>query len=211
MTIAWPRLAVIAAALLLAACGGAEKYPVPAAEATSLLAGLGHSPAISPMPAALMDVDVGFESLPGGTAVRWSFTKDGDELGKIVATVEGDGAAASKVTVAYVDATTPAATPTIGKYRAQIEGGVRRLLVEAVDSTLDRRPFDMAFRAQVDSGITTAMVGTMFQEASDGMDKAMARQDRMDRERDSQPDYAIEQPQPQAASQPSTDLRRFNN
>ena len=204
------KIVIAAAALLLAACGG-EKYAVPAAEATSMLAGLGTSPAITPMPAALSDVQVSFESLPGGNAVHWMFTLKGEDLGKIVATVEPDGEAGSTVAVGYVDPIMPVTSKTGSQYSAQIKGSVRQLLVEAVDSTLDRRPFDMALREQIDNAITIAMVGTMFQGASDGMNEAMARQDKVDRERDSQPDYSIEQPTTRDASQPTSDLRRFNN
>ncbi len=198
-------LLIGAAALLLTACGG-EKYPIPAAEATSMLAGLGSSPAVSPMPAALQEVIVGFESLPGGNAVQWSFTKDGQDLGKIVATVEPSGEAASEVTVDYVDGAAPDSGPN-GKIRDQLRRGVQQLLIEAVDSTLDRRQFDMALRDQVDANITIAMLGSMMVAASDAMDKAAAKQEREQEESQGPGDPV---PSPSSATAPATDLSKFN-
>lgn len=195
-----------AAALLLTACGG-EEYPVPASEAASLLAGLGNAPAVSPMPAALSDVVVNFESLPGGKAVQWSFTHNGDDLAKIVATVEPKGVSASIVTLDYVEGSAPDAKSNASKIRDQLRGGVRQLLLEAVDSTLDHRPFDMALRQQVDTNITVAMIGTMFQGASDGMDAAMARTDLHQQPSQSTTSSSI--PSPQEASKPTTDLSQF--
>lgn len=203
---------VAAASLFLSACGGGgTKYPVPAAEATAMLAGLGTSPAVAPMPAALPDVEVVFESLPGGTSVQWAFTRQGEDLGKILATVAPDGDAASKVTIDYVDAVGPIATPVTTKYRDQIKGNVRQLVGEAVDSTLDRRPFDMALRKQVDDNITVAMIGPVFQDIGSKIREADAKQAKLDRERAEEPDYIIEPANPRGASAPTTDLRRFNN
>ncbi len=202
------NLAIVSAALLLAACGG-EKYPVPAAEANSVLAGLGQSPAVAPMPAALSDVTAGFEPLPAGNGVQWTFTYKGEDLGRIVATAASDGATSSRVTVEYVDAATPSSDPIVDRYRGQIESGVRQLIVEAVDSALDRRPFDLALRDQVDAGITAAMVGTMFQEASRGMDEAMARHDWSDSPSSAEPSIDAQPPDPRDATKPTTDLSKF--
>ena len=202
----WKKLLTGATALLLAGCGG-EKYPISASEASSMLAGLSYSPATSPMPVALKDVEVGFESLPGGNAVQWSFTKEGDDLGKIVATVTPSGDTDSKVAIDYVDGSA-ADKGSHAKIRAQLRGGVQQLLVEAIDSTLDRRQYDMALHDQVDTNITIAMMGSMMVSASDAMDKAVAKQKR--RRQDSQGSGASV-PSPSSASQPSTDLSRFSN
>lgn len=198
-----------AAALLLAGCGG-EEYPVPAGEAASLLAGLGHTPAVSPMPVALEEVKVSFESLPGGNAVQWAFTHDGDELGQIVAMVEPSGEAASKVTVDYVEGSAPDGKLNNGKFRAQLKGGVKQLVVEAIDATLERRPFNTALRSQVDASITAALMGAVIDKTYSGINAALAKQDRLDKERANAPNYVHERPVPQDASKPTSDLSKFN-
>ena len=196
-----------ATALLLVGCGGGEEYPVPAGQAASMLAGLSYSPAIAPMPVALQDVSVSFESLPGGNAVQWSFTKNGDDLGRIIATVEKSGEAASEVTVDYVEGTASDKGDN-AQIRAQLRGGVQQLLIEAVDSTLDGRQFDMALRDQVDSNITIAMMGSMMVSASDAMDKA-AKKGSTGSRRTYGPKPVSSDPSGKAA--PTTDLSRFNN
>ena len=196
-----------ATALLLVGCGGGEEYPVPAGQAASMLAGLSYSPAIAPMPVALQDVSVSFESLPGGNAVQWSFTKNGDDLGRIVATVEKSGKAASEVTVDYVEGTA-SDKGDYGQIRDQLRGGVQQLLIEAVDSTLDGRQFNMALRDQVDSNITIAMMGSMMVSASDAMDKA-AKKGSTGSRRTYGPKPVSSDPSGKAA--PTTDLSRFSN
>lgn len=196
-----------ATALLLVGCGGGEEYPVPAGQAASMLAGLSYSPAIAPMPVALQDVSVSFESLPGGNAVQWSFTKNGDDLGRIVATVEKSGKAASEVTVDYVEGTA-SDKGDYGQIRDQLRGGVQQLLIEAIDSTLDGRQFDMALRDQVDSNITIAMMGSMMVSASDAMDKA-AKKGSTGSRRTYGPKPVSSDPSGKAA--PTTDLSRFSN
>ena len=196
-----------ATALLLVGCGGGEEYPVPAGQAASMLAGLSYSPAIAPMPVALQDVSVIFESLPGGNAVQWSFTKNGDDLGRIVATVEKSGEAASEVTVDYVEGNA-SDKGDFGQIRDQLRGGVQQLLIEAVDSTLDGRQFNMALRDQVDSNITIAMMGSMMVSASDAMDKA-AKKGSTGSRRTYGPKPVSSDPSGKAA--PTTDLSRFSN
>ena len=196
-----------ATALLLVGCGGGEEYPVPAGQAASMLAGLSYSPAIAPMPVALQDVSVSFESLPGGNAVQWSFTKNGDDLGRIVATVEKSGEAASEVTVDYVEGNA-SDKGDFGQIRDQLRGGVQQLLIEAVDSTLDGRQFNMALRDQVDSNITIAMMGSMMVSASDAMDKA-AKKGSTGSRRTYGPKPVSSDPSGKAA--PTTDLSRFSN
>lgn len=196
-----------ATALLLVGCGGGEEYPVPAGQAASMLAGLSYSPAIAPMPVALQDVSVSFESLPGGNAVQWSFTKNGDDLGRIVATVEKSGEAASEVTVDYVEGNA-SDKGNYGQIRDQLRGGVQQLLIEAVDSTLDGRQFNMALRDQVDSNITIAMMGSMMVSASDAMDKA-AKKGSTGSRRTYGPKPVSSDPSGKAA--PTTDLSKFSN
>lgn len=196
-----------AAALLLVGCGKGE-YSMPAAEATSMLASLGYSPALATMPAALGKVQVSFESLPDGQSVQWSFRRGRDDLGRIVATVEPIGDTASKVKVDYVEGTDHGGG-TAGRIRKQLQVNLRPLFVEAVDSTLDRRPFDQAVRAEVDANLTEGLGPTMFSGVDASLDAEVAKRDRRDSERSNRAS-SREVPSLQSATQPTTDLSRFN-
>lgn len=196
-----------AAALVLVGCGKGE-YPMPAAEATSMLASLGYSTDLATMPAALAKVQVSFESLPDGQSVQWSFRRGRDDLGRIVATVEPSGDAASKVKVDYVEGTDHGGG-TAGRIRKQLQVNLRPLFVEAVDSTLDRRPFDTAVRAKVDANLVEGLGPTMFSGVDASLDAEVAKRDRRDSERSNRAS-SREVPSPQSATQPTTDLSRFN-
>lgn len=202
-------LCVAVASLLLASCGGHERYAVPAAQASSQLAGLGTSPALSPMPAALSGVRVHFENLPDGNGVQWAFRNDdGEKLGSIVAKVEPDGESQSKVTVRYVEPGAPITSHTGKRYQTQLKDQIRQLLAEAVDSTLDGRPFDMEVRQQVELATLKEGFGGAIEEASRRMDQYSTpspdERYSYDTGRQSSPP-----PQPSDASKPATDLSRF--
>ena len=201
------KIAIATTALLLAACGGAEEYEISVGEAASMLAGMAHSPAIAPMPAMLREVNVAFETLPGGRSVQWIFYLKGNELGKIVATVEPDGDSASMLNLDYVDGAAPVSRLN-SDVRSQLSGNLRQLLLEAVDSSLERRPFNMALREQIEANITSAMVGSAFQGVSDKLDAEIAA-GKWDS--DAAPASDAPQPDPKDATQPATDLSRFNN
>lgn len=202
--------------ILISACQAGEEYPMPAAQATSLLATLAHNPAVSPMPAPLNAVTNRFESSSDGS-VQWAFIgNEGQDLGRIVATVAPSGAQSSRVSVHYVKGTAPGGRWMTDQVRAEIERHMPRLLTEAVDSTLDRRPFDMAIREQVEEAIRAGLIGTMFQgihsELKKSIDEADVKRDWDDaerKERANRPVPVRQAPQPSEASKPATDLSQF--
>ena len=173
-----------------------------------MLASLGYSSELATMPAALGKVQVSFESLPDGKSVQWSFRRGRDDLGRIVATVEPIGDTASKVKVDYVEGTDHGGG-TAGRIRKQLQVNLRPLFVEAVDSTLDRRPFDQAVRAEVDANLVEGLGPTMFSGVDASLDAEVAKRDRRDSERSNRAS-SREVPSPQSATQPTTDLSRFN-
>ena len=198
------------AALLLASCGS-EEYPMPVAQAVSTLAGLGYSPALSTMPAALGKVQVSFESMPDGQSVQWSFKRGRDDLGRIVAMVEPSGEAASKVKVDYVEGSDHGGG-TAGRIRKQLQVNLKPLFVEAVDSTLDGRAFDQAVRAKVDTALNEGLGPTMFSGVDASLDAEVKRRRerepngpsrRFDGSRKSSPS--------QSPTAPTSDLSRFSN
>lgn len=198
-----------ASALLMAGCGGAEEYPMPAAQATSILASLGYSPTLSTMPAALGKMQVGFETMPDGQSVRWSFRRGRDDLGMIVATVMPNGENASTVKVDYVEGEDHGGG-SAGRIRMQLKTNLRPLFVEAVDSTLDGRPFDEAVRTKVETALNDGLGPTMFSGVDASLDAEVAR--RRDREPNgpSRRFDGSRKSSPQGAAQPTTDLSRFN-
>lgn len=174
-----------------------------------MLASLGYSPALATMPAALGKVQVSFESMPDGKSVQWSFRRGRDDLGRIVATVEPSGDASSKVAVDYVEGSDRNGG-TSGRIRKQLQTNLKPLFVEAVDSTLDGRPFDEAVRAKVDAALTEAMGPTMTSGIDQSLEAEVERREQRDADRASRPASRREAPSPQSATKPTTDLSRFN-
>lgn len=198
-----------AAALLLSSCGS-EEYPMSAAQAGSMLSSLGYSPVLATMPNAIAKVQVNFETLSDGQSVQWSFRRGRDDLGKIVATVLSSGDAASTVKVDYREGEDRGGG-TAGRLRMQLKTNLRPLFVEAVDSTLDGRPFDETVRAKVDAALTEGLGPTMFSGVDASLDAEVARRDGRESDRASQRANNRQAPPPAAATRPSSDLSRFNN
>ena len=199
------RLMILgAAALLLGGCGG-ETYPVPASQAYATLAGVGTPEGLYPLPGGLYDVAVRFESLPTENSVQWLFSHEGDDLARIVAKVEPSGDSASNVSVEYVKGSAPDSKWRNGEVRKLLQTAVQQLVVEAVDSKLDNRPFDMALRANINATTTAMSAGSMMKDASSAMDKAMEEQEQRDRERQAEADA-----NPHAKTQPTMDLSNYN-
>jgi hypothetical protein len=201
------------AAFLLAGCGGSgEVYQVPSAQAYLELSSIGTPPAMDPLPGGLSPVSVSFEAIPGENKVQWLFTHEGDDIGRIVATVTPDGTASSNVTVAYVNGTAPDGNWRNAQARQLIEKHVQKLVVEAVDSRLENRSFDDNLSKQVAMDVTTSSVGSMLGDISASADEVAA--DERERERQQQSassagtDVAIS---PDDATKPTTDLSKLDN
>lgn len=192
------------AALLLGACGG-EVYPVAPTEAFTSLSGIGTPSSMDSLPGALGPVSVNFESVPADNSVQWLFSHDGDDIARIVARVTPDSDTSSSVTVQYVQGSAPDENWRNAQARRLIQGQVQRLVVEAVDSTLENRPFDEGLATDVRNQVTMASAGAMMKDASDAMDQAVARQ----KERHAASDAAAAA-NPYMASKPATDLSKFN-
>ena len=198
-----------AAALSLSSCGS-DEYPMPAAQAASTLASLGYSPVLATMPAAIGKVQVGFESMPDGKSVQWSFRRGRDDLGHIVATVAPSGETASKVQVDYVEGSDHGGG-TAGRLRQQLKINLRPLFVEAVDSTLDGRPFDEAVRAKVDTALAEGLGPTMFSGVDASLDAEVERRRAREPDGPSRRFDGSRKSSPQGPAQPTTDLSRFSN
>lgn len=199
------RLIILgAAALLLGACGG-EKYPVPASQAYTTLAGVGTPEGLYPLPGGLHDVAVRFEALPTDNAVQWLFSHDGDDLARIVARVEPAGDNASNVSIEYVEGSAPDGNWRNREVRGLIRNAVQQLVVEAVDSKLDNRPFDMALRASINATTTAMSAGSMMKDANSAMDKAVEEQKQRERESRAQAEA-----NPHTKTQPTMDLSNYN-
>ncbi len=192
-----------AAALLLSGCGG-EEYPVPASQAYTTLAGVGTPEGLYPLPGGLTDVAVRFEALPTENSVQWLFSHDGDDLARIVAKVAPSGDNASNVSVEYVEGSAPDEKWRNGQVR-NLQTAVQQLVVEAVDSKLDGRPFDMALRANVNATTSAMSAGSMMKDANSAMDKAIEEQKQSEREAE-----AASEANPYAKTQPTMDLNKFN-
>ena len=207
------RTIIGVAALLLASCGGGgEVYPVPSTQAYLQLSSIGTPPAMDPLPGGLSPVSVRFEAIPGENSVQWLFTHEGDDIGRIVARVTPNGPASTNVTVAYVNGTAPDGNWRNAQARQLIENQVQKLVVEAVDSTLENRRFDENLRRQVATDVSTSSVGAMLGDISSSADAVAAEEKEREQHQEdassASPDVAIS---PNDASKPMTDLNKFGN
>lgn len=204
------------AALLTSGCNAGEEYPMPAAQATAMLATLADNPAVAPMPAPLNAVTNRFEASPDGS-VHWTFIgNEGQDLGRIVATVTPSGEQASNVLVHYVKGSASGGRWMTDQVRAEIERHMPRLLTEAVDSTLDGRSFNMALRGEVEEAIKAGLTATMFQGIHSELRKSIDEADATERERDAERKAranreanARKLPPPEASTRPTTDFSQF--
>lgn len=193
-----------AAALLLAGCGG-EEYPVPADQAYATLAAVGTPTGLDPMPLGLEEVGVRFETLPSKNAVQWHFSHDGDDLARITAKVEPNGDKASNVSLEFVQGSAPDENWRNGEVRRLIKNEVKKLVVEAVDSKMENRPFNMALRANVSAATAAASVDAIMKEVDSSLNAEIER--RAERERENE---ARDATNPHNATKPSMDLSKYN-
>lgn len=193
-----------ASALLLAGCGGGEKYPVPANEAFGLLSSVGLPKGLYPLPVGVHEVAVYFEPVPADNSVKWHFTHQGDDLATIFARVEPNGDKSSNVTVDYVEGIAPDGNWNNRQVRKLLRNEVQKLVVEAVDSKFDGRPFDADLRNKVTVATASASVGAMFKEVDASLDEEIERREQVERDRE---DRAAMIPN---NSKPTTDLSNFN-
>ena len=158
-------------ALLLSACG-AKNYPVAAEEAYASISTLG-SDTLEPLPGGLTPVDVSFESSPADNAVQWKFSHENDDIATIVAKIDPKGANSTDVTVYYAEGTAPSANWRNSEARALIKGQIIRLVNEAVDAKITKRPIDPELKTDVEMQVAMSSIGSIMQDASAEMDKAM--------------------------------------
>jgi hypothetical protein len=194
------------AALLLSACDSEETYQMAPIEAFTALSGIGTPSGMSPLPGGLSPVSVNVESVPADNSVQWLFTHEGDDIARIVARVTPDGDTASTVTVKYVEGQAPGQKWRNDQARQLIRDQVQRLVVEAVDSTLEKRPYNEALRNEVRHQVTLASVGSIMSDVSASMDAEIRRRkEREDAYENSVPSN------PHSATKPTTDLGKYNN
>ena len=199
------RFIIGIAALLVSACGG-ETYQVAPSEAFSSLSSIGTPPGMDPLPGGLNPVSVRFETVPGDNKVQWLFTHGGEDLARIEAIVAPSGDKASTVTVNYVAGTAPDDNWRNSDARRLIRNQIQRLVVEAVDSKLENRPFDEGLKQEVSMAVTTSSLGAIMDDASTAMDEAVKKQ------RDYEAQAEVARAQSQAAREardvgrPTTDL-----
>lgn len=192
---------VCVAALLVSACGG-ETYPVAPTEAFLTLSNIGNPPGTSILPGGLSPVNVSFESVPADNSVQWKFTHDGDDIGRIVATVTPDGDAASNIRVGYMDGSAPDDKWRNGQARGLIRDQVQRLFVEHVDATFEKREFNQGLKNDVVMQVSAASMGALMNDVSASLD-AHIKKEKEAKNQAANSSYA--------STKPTTDLSKYNN
>ena len=194
------KFVICMAAMLVSACGG-ETYQVAPTEAFLTLSNIGNPPGTSTLPGGLSAMNVSFESVPADNSVVWKFTHDGDDVGRIVATVTPDGDTASNIRVGYMDGSAPDENWRNGQARRLIRDQLQRLFVEHVDATFEKRAFNQGLKNDVVMQVTTASMSAIMNDVSASMDAHIAKE----KERKNQSSAS-----PYAATKPSTDLSKYN-
>ena len=197
------------AVMALAGCGG-ETYPVPSEEAFTKLSGLGYAEPIYPLPAGLYDVTMNVESVPGDGTVKWQFSDESVELATVTATVDASGDKASTISVSYAEGTAAGKGRT-AKLRQLIQTHMQPLIVEAIDSKFENRPYDVALRAKADALTTMSSVGDMMKEADQRMTEHADKNRDKWKERDAEVEAMQDKVRmdPSRATRPSTDLNKY--
>lgn len=193
-------------ALLLSACG-AKTYPVAASEAYEGISSLG-SDTLEPLPGGLDPVDVSFESSPADNAVQWKFSHENDDIATIVAKVDPKGDNASDVTVYYAEGTAPSGNWRNSEARALIKGQIIRLVNDAVDARIMKRPIDQELKKEVAAQVTMSTIGSVMKDVSAEMDKASASFAESDRRAEASRKESAARAATAAVGKPTTDLDR---
>ena len=195
------KVIICVAALLVSACGG-ETYPVAATDAFLTLSSIGNPPGTSVLPGGLSAMNVSFESVPADNSVVWKFTHDGDDVGRIVATVTPDGDSASNIRVGYMDGSAPDDKWRNGQARRLIRDQLQRLFVEHVDATFEKREFSQSLKNDVVAQVTTASIGAVMNDVSASMDAHIKKEKEAKNQSNANP---------YTATKPATDLSKYNN
>lgn len=195
-------------ALLLSACG-AKTYPVAASEAYESISSLG-SDTLEPLPGGLDPVDVSFESSPADNAIQWKFSHENDDIGTIVAKIDAKGDNASDVTVYWAEGTAPSGNWRNSEARALIKGQIIRLVNDAVDAKIMKRPMDAELKKDVYAQVAMSSIGSMMEDASASMDKAVAEFDKRDKQREASRTDAAAREAASKVGKPMTDLSGSN-
>lgn len=196
------------AALLLSACG-AKTYPVAASEAYEGISSLG-SDTLEPLPGGLAPVDVSFESSPADNAVQWKFSHENDDIATIVARIDPKGDNASDVTVYYAEGTAPSGNWRNSEARALIKGQIMRLVNDAVDARIMKRPIDKELQKEVAAQVTMSSIGSVMTDVSAEMDKAAANFAQYDKEREISAKAAAAREAQASVGKPTTNLGGSN-
>lgn len=194
------KVMICLAALLVSACGG-ETYPVAPTDAFLTLSNIGNPPGTSTLPGGLSAMNVSFESVPADNSVQWKFTHDGDDIGRIVATVTPDGDTASTINIGYMDGSAPDEKWRNGQARRLIRDQLQRLFVEHVDATFDKRDFNQGLKDDVVMQVTTASMSAIMNDVSASMDAHVAAEKARKNQSNANP---------YTATKPATDLSKYN-
>lgn len=158
---------------LLAACSQATVYPRPMSELHDALAAVDDLPPVfgSSVPDLVMET-------ADPSAVSWIVTLDGSEVMRFVARLKPRSALATTMTLDLAGVTTGPRGNT--EQRLEEHPEIRRLYLvsmqEQIDSTLERRPFDVTRTYGAVAAATAANIGAISRQIDRGADAARNRE-----------------------------------
>lgn len=192
-------------ALTLSACTEtSESYAVGSSDAYSKLAGSGYSGGIYPLPAGLsaMKVNLAFEATPTDQTAYWKFTRNGKELGRVNAVVEGD-ATSSKISYSYAKGEGASEDE---KMERLVRTYMPALISETIDAKIEDRAYDVQIKRNADAMTSSATIGSMMDDVSGSMNKYARESD--ERAATAKADAAVSNARYNGAK-PTTDLSKY--
>lgn len=198
-------VAACSLALTLTACTEtSESYTIGSSDAYSKLAGSGYSGGIYPLPNGLSatKVKLDFEATPTDQTAYWKFTRNGKELGRINAVVEGD-ATSSTISYSYAKGEGAGADE---KLERLVRTYMPMLISETIDAKIEDRAIDAKMRNHADAMISAATIGNMMNDVDTSLDKYVRESD--ERERESKARAAVNNARYNGAK-PTTDLSQY--
>ncbi|MEQ7873673.1 hypothetical protein ABDK56_06660 [Sphingomonas sp. ASV193] len=171
---------LILAAMMLGGCTQELNYQVPADDALATIESVAGSDAME-FPNMGYAVDVAFENVAADRLAVWTYSYGGKELGKLMASVEPAGDAASKVKINFVDGK-EALDDRGTAIRRLLESDQLMLAKEAIAAKFENRAVDPALKKQLTMDLAALEMGKVLREMPQMQHDAFAAASQMDKE-----------------------------
>jgi hypothetical protein len=106
-------------------------------------------------------------------AVKWAYKADGQDVGKLAATLRSASGGRTRVWVSFEEGDGQA-TPAVQRLRTELKQLGSVVMSEQVGAAIDQRPVDKGIIQAASAAYLTAHAGDVFQGVAEKMDEAAA-------------------------------------